>query len=107
MAADMALAQYRAARAVEMRMAGAEYDQIAKELGFANRSGAWKAVQRSLRHQVVENAETYRAQTLLDLDIMFERNWPRAVFGQLSAIDKCLRISDQRSRLLGLYAGSE
>lgn len=46
MAADMALAQYR--------------------------SGAWKAVQRSLRHQVVENAETYRAQALLNLDIMFE-----------------------------------
>jgi hypothetical protein len=106
MAADMALAHYRAARAVEMRMAGAEYDHIAQELGFANRSGAWKAVQRALRRQVSEYASAYCAQTLVDLDIMFEKNWSRATHGNLSAIDRCLRISDQRARLLGLYEGT-
>ena len=49
MATDRARAQYRAAVAVELRMAGADYDEIARELGFAGRSGAWKAVQRALR----------------------------------------------------------
>lgn len=29
-------------------MTGAAFDDIARELGYANRSGAWKAVQRCL-----------------------------------------------------------
>ena len=40
---NAALAGYRKARATEMALAGCDYDTIAKELGYANRSGAWKA----------------------------------------------------------------
>ena len=34
------LVEYRAARAVELSLQGQNYDSIAKELGYANRSGA-------------------------------------------------------------------
>lgn len=101
--ADHALANYRAAVAVELRMAGAEYDEIARELGFANRSGAWKAVQRALKLRGASSAETYRSMTLADLDMLLNRNWRAAMSGNIDAVDRCLRATDQRSRLLGLY----
>ena len=101
--ADQGLARYRAAVAVELRMAGAEYEAIARELGFAGKSGAWKAVQRALRLRAMESSEAYRNIALADLDMLLEKNWRAAMSGNLEAIDRCLRATDQRSRLLGLY----
>jgi hypothetical protein len=36
-------AAYRQAQAVEMMLAGKDFDTIAEELGYATRSGAWRA----------------------------------------------------------------
>lgn len=100
---DRALSQYRSAVATEMRLAGSDYDAIARELGFANRSGAWKAVQRALAARAAASADTYREQALIDLDVLQQRNWPSAMRGDGDAIDRCLRVADQRARLMGLY----
>lgn len=53
----------RDAQAFEMRKLGASLVAIAAALGYANQSGAWKAVQRELarlREHTLESAEEYR-----------------------------------------------
>ena len=48
------------------------YDQIAVELGYANRSGVWKAVRRCLaRGQDAGGA--HMELSLMDLDLVQER----------------------------------
>jgi transposase-like protein len=46
-----ALANYRKARAVELALAGASYDDIAREIGLANQGTAWRYVDRALRER--------------------------------------------------------
>jgi uncharacterized protein (DUF433 family) len=55
-------------RAVELVAAGMSYDQVAAELGYANRSGAWKAVQASLKAVQADTVDEYRTLTLERLE---------------------------------------
>lgn len=50
----------RDAQACDLKIEGYDYNQIAKRLGYANRSGAYKAVQRGLKAIVREPAEHLR-----------------------------------------------
>jgi len=102
MSRDRALSQYRAAVAVELRMAGADYDEIAQELGFTNRSGAWKAVQRALESRTVKAVDRYRMVRFAELEQGHRITWPAAQLGDLSAVDRCLRMAEERTKLLGL-----
>ena len=44
---DRALAEWRKARAVELRIEGCGYDDIAREVGYANRGTAHRVVQKA------------------------------------------------------------
>jgi len=96
------LAKWREAEAIRLRLEGFDYQDIARALGYRSRSGAWKAVNRSLSRQVAAGAEEYRAQMLMDIEIAYEHSWPKAMAGNNKAMDHVLRLSDQRIRLLGL-----
>jgi hypothetical protein len=98
---DRAGSSYRAAVAVELRLAGADYDEIAQELGFANRSGAWKAVQRALRQRSATAVDRYRMTRYAELEDVHRRWWPSAVAGDLAAINRVLAASSERSTLVG------
>ena len=102
MPSDRARSRYRAAVAVELRMRGAEYEEIAKELGFASKSGAWMAVNRCLKQRAVKNADAYYAKSLIELDLLHERSWKRAMMGHMPSINVCLGVINARARLLGL-----
>lgn len=102
MKTDRALSSYRAAVAVELRMAGADYDEIAQELGFANRSGAWKAVQRALESRTVNAVDRYRMTRYAELEAGHRNAWLAARLGDSKAVDRCLRMADERTKLLGL-----
>lgn len=52
----------------------------------------------------VDNAEGLRTLELERLDDMLLRIQPQVSKGDLKAIDRALRISEQRAKLLGLYA---
>ena len=94
---------WRRARAVELALAGYNYDDIAEQVGYANRGSAWRAVQSTLHEKAVESASEYRELELARLDALQAAHWQAALSGEnLKAAELCLKISTQRTRLLGL-----
>jgi hypothetical protein len=90
--------------AMLLRQDAHTYQQIADKLGFRNRDGAWKAVQRALRTtRVAATPDEHRQVELARLDELTATLAPLAKQGDLTAVDRLLKISVQRSRLLNLY----
>jgi hypothetical protein len=116
----------RDAYAAHLRSRGKSYPNIAREMGYANAGGAYKAVQRALKAIVAEPAAELRTIELVRLDGMWEA--AQAVLeGQhfvvsqgrliriggepmiddgpvLAALDRLLKIQERRAKLLGLDA---
>ena len=102
-----AIAQAERVRsAIELRKAGASYQQIADQLGYSDPSGAYRAVSRGLNSLVKEPAEELRTVQYERLNHMLIALWPRVQQGELSAMDRALGIMDRMSRLFGIEAPS-
>ncbi len=91
-------------KALELRKAGANHDQIAQQLKVANRSVAWKLVQDAIHEIIREPAEEVLQLELARLDAMLLGVWTKAKGGDSHAIDRALRIMDRRAAYLGLDA---
>ena len=94
----------RRRKALELRKAGANYQQIADRLGLANKSMAWQAVHAAIRDIVREPAEAVLTIELARLDALLLGVWTAAKAGDVRAIDRALRIMERRSAYLGLDA---
>lgn len=110
----------REIRAVQLRAAGADYNQIAKALQYANRSGAFKAVRRALQRWGSEAVEELRILELHRLDTITQKLWPQVVGSPAreqdngpplpakapdpKAMELYLKVSARRAKLLGLDA---
>ena len=94
----------RQARALRLRLAGASYDAIAREVGFADRSNARRDVMAAIEEIIREPAEEVRAMELARLDAMLLGLWPKASKGDAVAVAHVLRIQDRRASYLGLDA---
>lgn len=95
----------RRTQAIQLRLAGTEWQQIADALGYASRAAAYVDVNRALEKALAEQrtgAEVLRETELLRLDRLQRGLWPTAVAGDTKAADTVLRIIDRRMRLLGL-----
>ena len=96
----MAEAEDRRRRALELHLAGATYDAIAQALGYASRSGAYKAVQEALAGLGEPSApEDEIATAVARLDAMLTGLWAKARRGDVQAIDRVLRIEERRAVL--------
>lgn len=102
MATSRAVAAAKRVRVVEAVAGGATYEQAARQAGYANRSGAYKAFWKAIDGQEVDAVEDHRALELARLDALQVAFWERAMTGDVKAADMVLRIIQQRSRLLGL-----
>lgn len=100
------------ADAIRLRIDGLSYQTIADRLGYANRGAAFKAVEAGRREVLTEPAEELVALESMRLDAML-RNASQVLEAAkadgdselgLKALDRQLRISDARCRLLGLNA---
>lgn len=99
-------ARERERQALELRMAGGTYAQIAEALEISQ-TGAYKAVMRALdklNQKTLENAEQLRRLELERLDRAVLAVWPKVQEGRLTAIDRWIRLSESRRKLLGLDA---
>jgi hypothetical protein len=84
--------------------AGGSYRDIARQLGvsFGQIARDVRYVLDELAANSVETAARYRTLELARLDLLQLACWQPAIHGDLGAIDRALRISERRSRLLGL-----
>jgi hypothetical protein len=94
----------RERKALELRKAGASFDEIAKALDYADKSGAFYAIKRALSDIVPPAVDEMRTLEGERLDALLAAVWKQAMDGDLKAVDRVLRIIDQRARLLGLNA---
>jgi hypothetical protein len=96
-------------QAVALRQSGATFDQIATEMGLANRGAAHKMVQRGLTRWMHESDEELRAVELARSETIIGRLWPKIDRDDPDpkAIDAYLRLADYRAKLAGLYAAKK
>ncbi len=100
------LAAWRRARAVELATQGHTYDQIASEVGYANRGTAYRVVRKALDENVADAVEEYREVEVARLNALQAAVWDRAIAGDLQAVDAVLKLVQARVKLLGLGGGS-
>lgn len=89
--------------ALDLRRAGWSYDDIASEVGYANKGGAFKAVKQGIADITRESANELLELELARLDDLQAGAYDKARDGDLFAIDRVLKIIDQRAKFLGLY----
>ena len=98
----------RAAKALELRLSGLDYAEIAVRLGYREKSGAWRAVEGELRKVRHERASQVVALDLSRLDMLLNTVWDRALGGDLAAFDRVMKVLERRARYFDLdgHAGS-
>jgi hypothetical protein len=90
--------------ALELRKAGATYQLIADQLGYASAKGAHMAVGSARKASLKEPADAVRELELTRLDAALLAIWRRVQHGDDKAIDRLLGIMKRRMELLGLAA---
>jgi hypothetical protein len=100
---DRALASWRRTRALELRAAGMTYEQIAHEVGYANKGTAHAVIHQALEEREAASVDQLRYLELDRLNAMQVALWRDAVAGKVTAVDAIVKIIDARCRLLGLY----
>ena len=92
----------RRTKAVRLAASGMDYTQIAQQLGYHDRSGAFKAISAALRAQQAEAVDELRALEIERLDALQRSCWDAALEGAIPAVDRVLKVIAARVRLLGL-----
>ena len=91
-------------RALELRKEGHSYESISEQLGYSTRSASYKAVMRRLRDMDRPAVSMLRELEVQRLDAMLYAVWNDVLQGDAGAVSTALKISERRSRLLGLDA---
>lgn len=105
--AQRALTAERRSKALNMRLAGLSYQQIADALEYADRAAACKDITRALelhQREAAQSTELLRTAEAARLDLLQSAMWPDAMDGQVRPAETVLKIIDQRIRLFGLGA---
>src|SRR5215207_1245228 len=89
-------------KAVELRLAGVTYEQIAEQLGYASASGAFYAAKEGMEAAFQEPVGEVRQLELDRLDALLLGLWPKARRGDVAAVDRVLKLMVLRARYLGL-----
>jgi hypothetical protein len=89
-------------QALELRLGGASFRQIAESLGYTNSGGAWKAINQALRKTLQEPSKKLRRIERERLNRLWLAAYPLAQAGDIKAILACVRISKRRCEFEGL-----
>ena len=93
----------RKKNALELRLAGASYRDIAQALEVSPAT-ALQDCKEALADIPAQQADEMRTVELSRLDRLQRAVWPRAVKGDLQAVDRAIKIIDRRAKLFGLDA---
>ncbi len=103
-AEERVAAAERQAQALQLRLGGASFAQIGRQLGDVSAPRAYQLYKAALRQVVRQpNAELVDLE-LARLDQLLVAMWPKAMQGSGWAVERCLSIMERRARLLGLDA---
>jgi hypothetical protein len=115
--AEAALArEQQEARALEMRFAGASYEQIRQKLGIGSKATAHAVVRRAIarsRAAVRGDLDDLRDLEALRLDRLLQAAWPDAIGrvvdgartpADTKAMQLVVKLMERRAKLLGLDA---
>lgn len=92
------------AEALRLRTAGLSYEQIADRLGYTNRSGAYKVVQKALQETIQEPADEYRTLHRRRLEAIVTAYWEKMEAGDEKAATVVARALSDLAELDGLNA---
>ena len=95
--------QARRLQALDLRLAGASYRQIAQQLGV-DVALAYRDVAKMIAEYASEPAGQVRKAEVARLDKLMLAHWSEAIKGDYKATQMVLQIMDRRARLLGLDA---
>lgn len=90
-------------QALDLRRAGWSYQDIADEVGYSGKGAAHNAIRIAIKEITRESASELIELQLSRLDDLLAGLYEAARNGDLFAVDRALKIEDQRARLLGLY----
>lgn len=93
-------------RVLSLRLEGLTFRQIADKAGV---SAGWacRVVAKGLESYAAESqkaVESIRRTELARLDALQSAIWPKAMKGEVGAVDRALKITETRAKLLGLHA---
>lgn len=89
-----------AAKALELRLAGASAAQIADHLGLPDVDAVRREISNALAARPDADIPETLSLELARLDRPHMAVWPQATKGSLGAVDRIMKISEQRMRLL-------
>jgi len=85
-----------------MKLQGNTWTAIAEAEGYADRSGPQRAVERLLDRVESARVADYREVEAARLDALQAMHWKAALTGDLKSAEFVLKVSAQRTKLLGL-----
>ena len=92
----------RRRQAVQLKVIGYTYEEIAKAVGFASSGAAYNAVMLQLQKEQSSSVEELRSVEGRRLDELSKILWPRCLLADVPAIDAYLRVMNRRAKLFGL-----
>jgi len=101
---NRALAGRRRVRALQLVSEGLTYQQVADELGYANKGTVHHLVQQELGAQLVESVDELRQTEVARLNALQVVLWDRAMSGDLQAAKLVVGIIMARCRVSGLLS---
>ena len=91
-------------QALELRIAGASFDQIATQVGYASKAGAYMAVKAALDRVPAPEVAEYRRLNLERLNRLRLHNQAGIVSGRKDAMNLEIDIQEREAKYLGLDA---
>ncbi|MFE7357736.1 hypothetical protein ACFU8Q_32535 [Streptomyces sp. NPDC057543] len=95
----------RRKNAIQMVLAGLDYETIADRLGYASRGAAHTDVDRALTANITDlkkEASTLREVQARRYHRLLTAVWPKALKGDLKAVETASRLTDRVVKLYGL-----
>ena len=100
-------AQSRQHQALELRMAGRTWQEIADHLGYKSHTGAYEAVKVALSRSNHEAAADYRSLTIGRLTKILQVHWPLMLQADNNSTRLCLQTIKDMREVLGLDSPSK
>lgn len=97
-------ARKRAAAALETRLEGKSWREVARIHKYSSGGTAYEAVMLEVRDAPAEAREELRSIMDMQIDKLLEELWPRFLGGELEAGRLIIRAFERRAKLLGLDA---